>query len=146
VGAEQVINIEEFPDAAKRNEKIMDLTNGLGPDLVVEASGVPIALGEGLDIIRRGDRYLVIGQTTPQGIIKMSSASVVWKNLEIIGQCSADINHYCKALQIIKNNRERFNFGDIITHKYSLKDINIAYASKLAGTDIKLPRSLKSLR
>jgi Zn-dependent alcohol dehydrogenase len=64
-------------------------------------------------------------------------ASVVWKNLEIIGQCSADISHYYKALQIIKNNRERFNFGDIITRKYSLKDINIAYASMLAGTDIK---------
>jgi D-arabinose 1-dehydrogenase-like Zn-dependent alcohol dehydrogenase len=136
-GADEVINIEEIPDAAKRNEKILSSTYGRGADLVVEASGVPIAFGEGLDMLRRGGRYLVIGQTSPRGIIKMSPAAIVWKNLEIIGQCGADISHYYKALQIIKNNRQRFSFGDIITHQYSLKDINFAYASMVAGTDIK---------
>jgi D-arabinose 1-dehydrogenase-like Zn-dependent alcohol dehydrogenase len=136
-GVDEGINIEEYPDAAKRNEKIMALTDGRGADIVVEASGVPVAFGEGLDMIRRGGRYLVIGQTSPQGIIKMSPAAIVWKNMEIIGQCSADISHYYKALQIIKNNRQRFNFGAIITHKYSLEEINTAFASMVAGTDIK---------
>lgn len=67
----------------------------------------------------------------------MSPAAIVWKNLEIIGQCSADISHYYKALQIIKNNRQKFNFGDIISHKYSLGEINTAFTSMRAGNDIK---------
>jgi D-arabinose 1-dehydrogenase-like Zn-dependent alcohol dehydrogenase len=136
-GADEVINIEETPHHAKRLEKIMALTSGRGADVVVEASGVPVAFGEGLDITRRGGRYLVIGQTTAQAVITMSPATITWKNLEIIGQCSADISHYYKALQIIKNNRQKFNFGDIVSHKYSLMEINTAFASMLAGNDIK---------
>lgn len=136
-GADHVINIEEVPDAAKRREEILRLTEGRGADLVVEASGVPIAFGEGLDLVRRGGRYLVIGQTSPQATISISPSTVVWKHLEIIGQCGADISHYYKALQIVKNNRKRYAFGDIITNKYKLSQINEAFASMQAGKDIK---------
>ncbi|MGD0794556.1 MAG: zinc-binding dehydrogenase, partial [Dehalococcoidales bacterium] len=105
-------------------------------DIVVEASGVPIAFGEGLDMIRRGGRYLVIGQTSPQ-TITMAPGTIVLKHLEIIGQCGAEISHYYQALQIIKNNRQKYPFGDIITHKYNLDQVNEAYASMEAGSNIK---------
>jgi threonine dehydrogenase-like Zn-dependent dehydrogenase len=126
-----------MPDASKRRDEILKLTEGRGADIIVEASGVPVAFEEGLDIVRRGGRYLVIGQTTPGVTIPLSPMVVVWKHLDILGQCSADISHYYKALQIIKNNRQRYPFGDIITNKYSLDRINEAYASMEAGKDIK---------
>jgi len=135
-GATHVIDIEKKPDAMKRKEEILELTGGRGPDIVVEASGVPIAFGEGLDMIRRGGRYLVIGQTSPQ-TITMAPGTIVFKHLEIIGQCGAETSHYYQALQIIRNNRQKYPFGDIITSKYSLEQINEAYASMEAGKDIK---------
>ncbi len=137
LGADHVINIEEMPDPAQRKEEVLKLTDGRGPDIVVEASGVPIAFAEGIDLIRRGGRYLVIGQTSPQKTITMSPAVVVWKHLEIIGQCSAGISHYYRALQLIRNNRQKYPFGEIVTNKYGLEQINEAYASMQAGTDIK---------
>jgi D-arabinose 1-dehydrogenase-like Zn-dependent alcohol dehydrogenase len=135
-GADYVINIEEMPDPAKRSTIIRELTEGRGADIIVEASGVPAAFGEGLDMVRRGGRYLVIGQTSPKDI-PMSPATIVWKNMEIYGQCGAEISHYYKALQIVKNNRQKYPFGDLITNKYKLEQINEAYASMQAGTDIK---------
>ncbi len=137
MGADEVINIDDFKDAVERKERVLALTDGKGADIIVEASGVPIAFAEGLDLLRRGGRYLVVGQTSAQGIISISPAVVVWKNLEIIGQCSADISHYYKALQIIKNNRQKYPFAEFITHKYRLDEINIAFTSMQAGKDIK---------
>jgi L-iditol 2-dehydrogenase len=135
-GADYVINIEDMSNPAKRSEKIREFTEGRGADVVVEASGVPTAFNEGLDMLRRGGRYLVIGQTSPKDI-QMSPATIVWKNCEIIGQCGAEISHYYKALQIVKNNKHKYPFADIITNKYRLEQINEAFASMQAGTDIK---------
>jgi L-iditol 2-dehydrogenase len=135
-GATHVIDIQKEPDSLKRKDEILALTGGRGPDLVVEASGVPAAFGEGLDMIRRGGRYLVIGQTSPE-TITMAPGTIVLKHLEIIGQMGAEISHYYQALQIIKNNRQKYPFGDIITGKYSLEQVNEAYASMAAGRDIK---------
>ena len=78
----------------------------------------------------------MIGQTSPKDI-QMSPATIVWKNCEIIGQCGAEIGHYYRALQIVKNNRQRYPFADLITNKYRLEKINDAFASMQAGTDIK---------
>jgi L-iditol 2-dehydrogenase len=135
-GADHVIDIGKQPDPIRRQSEIMDLTSGKGPDVVVEASGFPEAFAEGLDIVRRGGTYLVIGQTSPRKIT-MAPGTVVWKHLQILGQCGAEIRHYYRALQIIKNNRGRYPFAEIITNKFSLDRINEAYASMEAGKDIK---------
>jgi L-iditol 2-dehydrogenase len=137
LGADEIINIDDYKDASQRKEKVLALTDGKGADIVVEASGAPTALIEGLDMLKRGGRYLVIGQTSAQGLTKINAGIIVWKNLEIIGQCSADISHYYKALQIIKNNRQKYPFADLITHKYKLEEINTAFISMQAGKDIK---------
>ena len=115
-GADYVLNIEEIIDPAKRSERIREITEGRGADIVVEASGVPSAFNEGLEMLRRGGRYLVIGQTSPKDI-QITPATIVWKNCEIIGQCGAEIGHYYRALQIVKNNRQRYPFADLITKR-----------------------------
>lgn len=105
--------------------------------MVVEASGVAAAFAEGIDLLARGGKYLVVGQTNLEAVVTVRPGMVVWKQVEIIGQCGADISHYYKALQIIKNNREKYPFDALITNKYELKDINEAYASMAAMKETK---------
>jgi L-iditol 2-dehydrogenase len=135
-GAKHVINIEEVPDAARRKAEILKLTNGRGPDVVVEASGVPVAFREGMDIVRRGGKYLIIGQSSPdeQSIIP---GLFMLKHLEVIGNGSADISHFYKAIQFIKNRRDRYSFGDIVTNHYRLDQANEAIEAMAAGKEIK---------
>jgi len=135
-GADDVINIEEIPDAEKRKAKILKLTGGRGPDVVVEASGVPAAFREGMDIVRRGGRYLIIGQSSmaEQAIIP---GLIMLKHLEIIGNTSATIRHYHQAIQFIKNKRRRYSFADIVTNKYRLDQINEAVKAMMTGREIK---------
>ena len=43
---------------------ILGLTNGRGPENVVEATGVPAAVAEGVELIQKGGKYLILGQTS----------------------------------------------------------------------------------
>jgi threonine dehydrogenase-like Zn-dependent dehydrogenase len=136
-GATDVINIEEMPDPAERKEKILNLTGGRGPDVVVEASGVLAAFKEGLEMVRRGGRYLVIGQTSMEAEIPIVPGIIMQKHLQIIGNASATIDHYYKALQLIQNRREKYPFAEIVTNKYKLEQINEAVAAMKRGQEIK---------
>lgn len=136
-GANHIINIEEIPDPSKRKDEILRLTNGRGPDVVVEASGVPAAFREGMEIVRRGGRYLVIGQSSMEAEISIIPGMIMLKHLQIIGSSSALISHYYKALQFIKNKRHKYPFADIVTNKYSLPQINDALISMMTLKEIK---------
>jgi Zn-dependent alcohol dehydrogenase len=50
---------------------------------------------------------------------------------------SAAIQHFYKALQFIKNKRNKYPFADIVSRKYQLEEINEAFDNMAAGKDIK---------
>jgi L-iditol 2-dehydrogenase len=136
-GADHVINIEEIPDPAKRKEAILKLTDGRGPDIIVEASGVPAAVKEGMDIVRKGGRYVVIGQSSFTAETSFVPGLIMLKHLEIIGSTSATISQFYKAIEFIKNKRSRYDFSKMVTTKYPLNQINEAVLAMKAGKEIK---------
>ena len=136
-GADHILNIEEVTDPSQRLAEILNLTERRGPDVVVEASGGPTAFKEGLEMVRRGGRYLVIGQGSLELTSSIVPGMVPLKHLEVIGNCSAQIGHYYKAIQFIKDKRHKYQFADIVTKKYSLEQINDALAFMEAGKEIK---------
>jgi threonine dehydrogenase-like Zn-dependent dehydrogenase len=135
-GANHTINIEEITEPAKRMEIVMDITDGRGPEVVIEGSGVPEAFNEGLDMIQKGGRYLVLGQSSAK-TIPVAPGIITGKGLTVIGSISAAIQHFYKALQFIKNKREKYPFDEIVSTKYRLEEINEAFANMAAGKDIK---------
>lgn len=135
-GADHVIDIDEIKDSAQRKEQVLELTDGRGPEVVVECSGVLSAFNEGLDMIQKGARYLVMGQTSTESIPVMPNL-IVGKSLTIIGSVSAAIPHFYKALQFIKHKRTKYPFADIISTKYRLEQINEALTSMGSGQEIK---------
>jgi threonine dehydrogenase-like Zn-dependent dehydrogenase len=135
-GADHVINIDEVKSADERLQMIRDLTQGRGPENVVEASGVPPAVAEGLEIIMKGGRYLILGQSSA-GTTPIMPSRINEKGLTIVGSVSAHIVHFYRALQFIKTNRTKYPFGDLVSGKYQLEDINDALANMASGKEIK---------
>jgi threonine dehydrogenase-like Zn-dependent dehydrogenase len=135
-GADFVINLDEVKTPAQRREQVLSLTNGRGPQIVVEGSGVPAAFNEGLDLIQKGGRYLVLGQSSA-GMTSFMPSLITSKALTIVGSVSAAIPHFYKALQFIKTNRAKYPFGEIVSHKYRLEEINEALANMESGREIK---------
>jgi L-iditol 2-dehydrogenase len=135
-GADHVINLDEVPDPSQRKAEVLKLTSGRGADVVVEAAGVLSAFGEGLEMVRPGGRYLEIGQTHGAATTPVAPAKI-HDNLVVIGNKSATIVHFYKALHFIKNKRHRYAFGKMVSNTYPLTRVNEALASMKAGREIK---------
>src|SRR5581483_6001725 len=58
-GADETISIERTTHE-ERTDRVRALTDGRGADIVMEFTGHPGAFNEGLDLIRRGGRYVVV--------------------------------------------------------------------------------------
>ncbi len=133
-GADDVISIEEMPSAEER--LVLDLTEGRGPLGMVEATGVPAAFAEGLEMIQKGGRYLILGQTSASTVPIMPSR-INEKALTIVGSVSAHIVHFYKALQFIKTHRHKYPFAAIVSGHYRLEEVNEALANMACGKEIK---------
>jgi threonine dehydrogenase-like Zn-dependent dehydrogenase len=135
-GAHQTVNLDEAKDARERIETVKKWTGGRGADLVIEAAGPPSAFEEGLEMVRRGGRLLVIG-TTAGRPVQISPRRFNKDMVEVIGVVAAHVGHFYKALQFLKSNSHRFDFSAMISNRYPLAQINEALESMAALREIK---------
>ena len=115
---------------------LLEWTNSQGPDVAIEVSGAPTAFPEGLAMLRRGGRYLVIDQIGEHEVT-LKPADLVRKHIRLIGTMSASVEHYFKALQFLKNNWDRFSFMDMISNYYPLHRINEAMERMRTWQEVK---------
>ena len=135
-GATHTLDIADEPDPAARAEIVREWTDGYGPDAVIEVSGAVSAFPEGLAMVRRGGRYLVVGQLHDREA-SIRPGEITRKHVRIIGSISASVAHYHRALQFIAHNWERFSWTDLISNRYPLEEINEAMRRMQRWEEIK---------
>ncbi len=123
LGATETVDITEWNTPEARVERVMELTDGRGGDLIVEASGGLTAFREGLEMVRFGGRYLVIGQWTDYGLLETNPALLTRKVIRVQGVFSAGPRHIIRSLQAMRTMVDR-PVEKLITHKYELEDVN----------------------
>lgn len=124
LGAEQVLSIETTSHQ-ERLEKVRSLTGGRGADIVMEFTGHPGAFGEGLDLVRKGGRYVVVGQLgDKETVIKPST--IVKNNIRVIGSFSGDARSYWQALEFAAQHQAQIPMHKILTGRYRLDEVNTA--------------------
>jgi threonine dehydrogenase-like Zn-dependent dehydrogenase len=123
LGADATISIQDST-VDDRVRKIQDRTRGRGADIIAEFTGVPEAMAEGLEMARKGARYLMVGQVGAKET-SLQPSSIVKKNITVIGSFSGDSKSYWTALQFLKTHAH-LPFADMITNRYRLADVNTA--------------------
>ena len=114
---------------AERAAAIRERTGGRGPDVVLEATGAPAAVGEGLDLIRDGGRYVVAGHYTDAGEIPLNPHTQMnRKHVELRGQWGTDFHHLARALAVLGRHRAHLPFRRIIGGRYGLSRAGEALA------------------
>ncbi len=134
-GANHVISVDKA-DARQRQDQVMTLTGGRGADIVIEASGAKTAFREGIDMVRRGGRYLVIGQTNMDEV-SIAPSAIVGREMTVFGSLSAETTDYYKAMEFLRNNRDRFDFDAMVGSRYPLSKVNEAYEAMRTFSVIK---------
>lgn len=105
----------------ERAEAVRALTGGRGPDVVVEAAGVPEAVDEGLELVRDGGTYVVAGHYTDGGSVPLNPHTHLnRKHVDLRGQWGTDFHHLARALAVFGRHRERLPFREIIGARYGL--------------------------
>lgn len=109
----------------ERAEVVLELTEGRGADLVVEAVGAAEAYREGLSLVRRGGAYMSMGVATPVDSVKLDPyRDLVFKHLRLQGVWVSHTKHTAMALRLIR--KHRADFGRLVTHRFPLGEANEA--------------------
>ena len=115
-------------------QAIRDLTEGRGADVVFEAIGVPAVQEACLDAVRPGGELVLVG-ISPMGTSTNFPSALLTRQEKRVSGCyygtantHRDFPRYGKLFL-----EGKLDLGRLITHKYSLEEINQAYADMLAG-------------
>jgi len=123
LGAEDVLDIGEVPNSADRVAWVRGRTAGRGADVVIEASGNPAAVPEGLEMLRDAGRYVVVGQYTDAGDVTLNPhRHINRRHATILGCWGYEFTHLHRALQMMASHNACFRWRDFITREYRLKD------------------------
>jgi len=123
LGADITVDISEVSDMQDRIAFVKENTpNGFGGDVVLECAGVPIAVREGLEMLREGGRFVEVGNFTDNGEVEINPFKhMIAKNCIIYGVWGAYPKHFVKGLRLIEKNPDIFK--KLVTHKVPLEKV-----------------------
>ncbi|MDR1534948.1 MAG: alcohol dehydrogenase catalytic domain-containing protein [Planctomycetota bacterium] len=108
-------------------------TGGLGPDVVIECSGVPAAAGQAVALAGRGARVVLFGVAPPGETVSIEPNGIFMKELAIVGSTINPFTHY-RAVEMLPS----LGLGDLITHVFPLARINEAMEAARRGAGLKI--------
>ena len=119
---------------AERRDRLEAITGGQGPDIVVDATGVPETFAESLRLVRYGGVVVEVGVFVDLGDIGVNpAADVCAKNVTVIGIGGERATSYLPALRLMEQNLGRLPLETIVSHRVPLEDA--ARGVELAQTD-----------
>lgn len=119
LGADVTLNVNEV----NVRDVVMQLTNGVGADLVVECAGQPAPASEALDLVRKSGRVLYNGIYHEP--VTLALNKVVQWNLLIAGPKGEGMWSVERAIPLMADGR--LQMKPLITHVFSLDEINVAF-------------------
>ena len=99
-----------------------------GPDVVIEVCGVPAVLPAGLEMLRKGGRYVVAGIVFPQANVTLDANTILSKWITLRGNHNYHPRHLVQALDFVARNRTALPFKDIVDSRFALADLDTAFA------------------
>ena len=136
-GADLTINLDQTSDN-EATEQIMGKTEGRGVDVAVECVGMPEAIPQAMNWIRRGGLYLVEGVFTDMGEVLFNPHLIVSKGLRIVGISNHPFTAYQASMDLMLRYREQMPLNKFVTHRFPLEQSQEAIETALSGECIKV--------
>ena len=122
LGADFTISIDAT-SLEDRSQHIREMTNSRGGDVVIECSGNPRAIPEGLSLLRDGGTYVIGGHYTDAGPVEINPhLDINRKHADIRGQWGTAYRHVVRGLRMLAKHAGSLPLERIIGRKYGLAD------------------------
>jgi D-arabinose 1-dehydrogenase-like Zn-dependent alcohol dehydrogenase len=132
-GADELIDIEEFPDSDARVRRVLELTDNWGADVVAELVGHPRVSNEGLRMVGRTGRYLEIGNINPGLTYELDPSQLIFGNKTMYGMIYYEAEHLRQGLELMRRTRDKYPWDRVVSHTFPLEQINEAFAAADQG-------------
>lgn len=104
-------------------EAVMDITGGIGADLIVECTGQSAPAAEALEMVRKNGRISYNG--IYHDTVTLQLDKIVQWNLLITGPKAEGMHNLARAIPLMADGR--INLKPLITHTFGLDEINTAF-------------------
>lgn len=135
-GASETVPVSAHRDPAARVAAIEGLTGGVGAEVVMEFSGARTAFTEGLQMVRRGGRFVVAGQVGSHAV-EFEPTAITRGHIDVIGSFSASEAEYWRALRFLSDTQDRFGFDRMLSNRYGLDGVTDALRGMQGLSEIK---------
>ena len=112
-------------------DKIMELTNNRGADVVVDCTGLAEGLSQSLELIREGGMILEVGAASNSTTVNINPHFLFEKSARIIGVGGDEVSQYMPSIKILERTLDYIPWDSIISHKYKISQIDEAMQQAL---------------
>jgi len=104
----------------ERLKQVREATDGVGPDVVLETAGAPVAFREALDFARRGGKLIEVGNFTDNGATDIHPFYICYKDLDIHGSWGYPALIFRDAISLLE--RIQLPVEEVVTHTLPLEE------------------------
>jgi len=128
--------VDEVIDINETNpvDRILELTDGIGADVVFECSGTASATQQSLAMVRNGGTIVFIGICMDW--VELPISKIALNGLKLKGLVAYTESEFATALNLII--ARKIDVASLITSKMPLEDINEAFGKALRGEEGKI--------
>ena len=126
-GSDYTIDINEYMTSDSRVERVKELTEGRGADIVMEVVGYPQVVPEGIQMVRNGGTFVEIGNIWPNSDVTLDMSKVLWGQVKIITSTHYDPYILPVTLDLLVRTKDRYPLTEVISHVFPLEKIGKAF-------------------
>ncbi|QIZ98151.1 zinc-binding dehydrogenase [Leifsonia sp. PS1209] len=133
-GADHVVDIADGSDATV--QRVLDLTDGQGADLIVDVAGAPSVGPEALAMAAQRGTFVVVGSTGPVGE-PVALSTIMGKELTVVGSLNGDISDYYRAIEFFRSFADRLPWDELFSAPVGLAEASQKVAAMAGLGEIK---------
>jgi threonine dehydrogenase-like Zn-dependent dehydrogenase len=132
-GADELIDLRTPRTPEQRAQRVRDLTDGWGADVVVEVAGVIGAMNEALQMLGNGGRLVEIGNIVAGTSFELAPTTLNQRNVSILGVGYYEAAHLQRSLDLMLRRREQYPFDRIVSDIFPLEEVENVLAEQNKG-------------
>ncbi|MGX7107405.1 zinc-binding dehydrogenase [Hutsoniella sourekii] len=135
--AKDKLGIKHIVDsqAEDLDQVVLDLTDGWGADVVIDASGAVPAVNQALKLTRKKGDFVQLGLFA-ESVVPIDTESIIQREINYIGCRSQKPSSWDKALKLLEE--EKVDTESIVTKEYPVEDWREAFEAVMGGQEMKV--------
>ena len=126
------------PDDAVRAQ-VLDMTDGEGADVVVNATGFPGSFPLAASVVRDAGTIVEVGAFVDMGPVAFNPAVICGRSLTVMGTGGEDLQAYDRTIALLTRHAGAIPFAEMVSHTFRIADAALAIKTSLdAGTATKV--------